>query len=455
MRRFDDGSAASSRTLVPALEELNSPDTRCLVWGEFEVTSGQEQGSPMNLRKAVFISPILPACSGNGLAMRMGMFVDALSRIAQVDVILAPVAGGPTLPSQFLHNLGVRLHVVPVTGRNETHFSLLSQIPNEHVRLEAFRAYGKPSRTSFLSLSVLSDIAQIVKACAPELVHIGRSYMAPCVDDIPETAAATLDLDEDDLTSFISQSRLARNHGKAVRAGWLEQEGRACDVLVSRFGPRFQRIFVASRREALLLGQRHPQLICDVVENAVEIPAYVARRDDGATLMFLGSLSYEPNAEGILWFCREVLPRLRARSGRACRLLIAGAQPPQAVRVLERHPRISVLGQVPDVFELYRRSTIALAPIRAGGGTCIKVLEAAAHGVASVATPIAFEGLRWPAGTGGWIASTSSQFAEACHQALACPAERNRRARHALQQVRRHHARKILVERICRSSMTL
>jgi len=409
----------------------------------------------MNLRKAVFISPILPACSGNGLAMRMGMFVEALSRIAQVDVIVVPVAGGPTLPSQFLHNLGVRLHVVPVIGRNETHFSLLSQIPDERVRLEAFQAYGKPSLTSLLSLTVLSDITQILKACAPDLVHIGRSYMTSCVDGIPEHAAATLDLDEDDLTSFISQSRLARNRGEAVRAGWLEQEGKACDALVSHYGSRFQRAFVSSRRAALLLGQRHPQLICDLVENAVEIPTHVARRDDGGTLMFLGSLSYEPNAEGILWFCREVLPRLRARTGRAFRLLIAGAQPPQAVRALERHPRTFVLGQVPNVFELYRRSTIALAPMRAGGGTRIKVLEAAAHGVASVATPIVFDEFCWPAGAGGWIASTSNQFAEACRQALACPAERNRRARLALQQVRRHHARKKLVERICQSSMSL
>ena len=112
---------------------------------------------------------------------------------------------------------------------------------------------------------------------------------------------------------------------------------------------------------------------------------------------------------------------------------------------LERHPRISVLGRVSDVAELYRRSTLALAPLRAGGGTRIKLLEAAAHGVASVSTPIAAEGLSWPAAAGGWIAATSGQFAEACREALACPAERNRRAARMLDWVRRHHARKILV----------
>jgi glycosyltransferase involved in cell wall biosynthesis len=409
----------------------------------------------MRLRKAIFIAPIVPALSGNGLAMRMGTFVEALSRIALVDVIVVPVAGGGMSTNSFLQELGVRLHAISVTGRNETHFLLLSQISDERMRLEAFQAYGKPSLASFLSPPVLARISQIIEACKPDFVHIGRSYLGPCVAVIPERTVATLDLDEDDRTSFASQACLARNSRRLALAGWLEQEGLACDAVVSRFGPRFQHMFVASRREALLLARRHPQLTFEPLENAVEIPRCAARRDDGATLLFLGSLSYPPNAEGILSFSQEVLPRLRAIGGRACRLLIAGGQPPITVAALERHPRISVLGQVSDVAELYRRSTLALAPLRAGGGTRIKLLEAAAHGVASVSTPIAAEGLSWPAGAGGWIAATSGQFAEACREALACPAERNRRAARMLDWVRRHHVRKIIVARISQSLVSL
>jgi glycosyltransferase involved in cell wall biosynthesis len=381
----------------------------------------------------------------------MGMFVEALSRIALVDVIVVPVAGGRATTNLFLQELGVRLHAISVTGCNETHFFLLSQISDERMRLEAFRAYGKPTLASFLSPPVLARISQIIEACKPDLVHIGRSYLAPCVAVIPERTVVTLDLDEDDRTSFESQAGLARKSRKVALANWLEQEGQACDALVSRFGPRFQHVFVASRREALLLARRHPQLAFEPMENAVEIPRCAARRDDGSTLLFLGSLSYPPNAEGILWFSREVLPRLRAIGGRACRLLIAGGQPPVSVADLQRHPRISVLGRVPDVAELYRRSTLALAPLRAGGGTRIKLLEAAAHGVASVSTPIAAEGLCWPAGAGGWIAETSGQVAEACREALGRPAERNRRAARMLDWVRRRHARKILVARISQS----
>ncbi|MDQ0392015.1 glycosyltransferase [Labrys monachus] len=321
------------------------------------------------------------------------------------------------------------------------------------MRLEAFRAYGRPSLASFLSAPVLAQIAGLIEACAPDLVHIGRSYMAPCLDAVPPGTAATLDLDEDDRAAFSSLARLAlaRDGAGRMRADWLEQEGRACDALVARFGPRFRRVFVASRQEARLLGRRHPGLACEPMANAVEIPPRAAARDDGATLMFLGSLSYAPNAEGILWFCRTVLPRLRAAGGGACRLLIAGPQPPQAVSALGRHPRISVLGRVGDVSALYRRSTLALAPLQAGGGTRIKLLEAAAHGVASISTPTGAEGLGWPAGTGGWIAAAPNHFAEACRDALAQPAERQRRAALGLDWVRRHHARENLVIRISRS----
>ena len=91
--------------------------------------------------------------------------------------------------------------------------------------------------------------------------------------------------------------------------------------------------------------------------------------------------------------------------------------------------------------------------MRAGGGTRIKLLEAAARGVASVSTPVGAEGIAWPAETGGWIAAAPGPFAEACSEALMHPAERNRRAKLGLDWVRRHHAREKIVTRISRALM--
>lgn len=401
--------------------------------------------------RAVFISPIAPACCGNGLAMRMGLFAEALSKIARVDVIVVPVAGATGNATCFAQDIGVRLHPVEIASRIDTYFSLLSRIPGEQQRLEAFRAYGKPSLSRGLSAPVLAEIARIVAACRPDLIHVGRSYLLPCVADLPSDVTLTLDLDEDDRASFASQASLARTRGHSARAEWLEQEGLACDAQIGRHHARFQRIFVASRSEAVALSQRHAGIACETAQNAIEIPRRTTRRDDGKTLLFIGSLGYAPNNEGVAWLACEVLPRLRARAGGACRLLIAGAQPPPAVAALARHPRIAVLGYVADLTPLYQHATLALAPLHAGGGTRIKLLEAAAHRVASVATHAAAAGIDWPRDAGGWRATAPEAFARACELGFTDAAERDRRANAALSWVQRFHARARLLTRLARN----
>jgi glycosyltransferase involved in cell wall biosynthesis len=399
--------------------------------------------------RAVFISPIVPARSGNGLAMRMGMFAEALSRIARLDVIVVPVAGGfgeeAPLPSTYQTQ---RIHV---EGRPDTHFSLLSRISDERTRLDAFRAYGKPSIARGLSAPVITEIARVAEARQPDIIHIGRSYLLPCVELLPQRVAMTLDLDEDDRASFASQARLARARGHMARAGWLEQEGLACDALIASMIERFRRAFIASPADGSRLAQRHAGLVCETFENPVEIPRRLAKRDDGRTLLFVGTLGYSPNSEGIVWFFREVMPQLRGRSGGDCRLLIVGARPPPTVAALARHPRVTVLGRVTDLAPLYQRATLALAPMRAGGGTRIKLLEAAAHRTASVSTPVAAAGISWPRDAGGWRAETRCAFAQACRFGLADAAERDRRAGDGLKWVLQHHAREQLVGRLARS----
>jgi glycosyltransferase involved in cell wall biosynthesis len=391
----------------------------------------------------------MPDRTGNGLAMRMSLFVEALTQIAEVDLIVVPVAGGTTTPPPLLQRLGIRIHLVEAQGREDTAFKLLARVSDPRQRQGLFEDYGKPSLASFLSAPVVAEIRTIVQACRPDHMHIGRSYLAPSLLCLSEATPVSIDLDEDDRTAFASQAALAKARGDRAMADWLTQEGLACDALIAHYAPRFRQVFVSSRQEARALGQRHPLPGLAVVENAVAIPARLPGRDDGATLAFVGSLSHAPNAEGISWFAGEVLPRLRA-NGVACRLLVAGAQAPERIAALARHPRISLLGFVPDIAGLYRQTTLALAPLRAGGGTRIKLLEAAAHEVASVATPLGAAGLDWPDRTGGWIAADARQFAQACREALADAAERKRRAALARSWVRRHHAREVLVKRIRR-----
>jgi glycosyltransferase involved in cell wall biosynthesis len=400
--------------------------------------------------RVLFIAPTLPALAGNGLAMRMGVFAEALARWGDVDLAVVPVAGGDVEHTPFLQSLGVRLLRISWDRRPDTQYALLSRVADPAARLQAFKAYAKPTIASALTARLAENIGDLASEGSYDLVHLARSYMTPLACHLPESTPVTLDLDEDDRASFASRATLARRSGDHFLADWLDQEGHACDGLIAEIAGKLQRAFAANVRECENLARRHPGVSFETVPNAVKIPRRAPRIEDGRSILFVGSLGYQPNADSILWFATTIMPRLRTRFGR-CRLTIAGANPPRAVRALGRHPDIRVLGFVDDLAELYRRASLLIAPMQAGGGTRIKVLEAAAFGIATVASPQAAAALFTRKQPWGWICRRPSDFAAACAEALSEPRERDRRGKLGYHSVVRQYRRDAVVSRLAAS----
>ncbi len=399
--------------------------------------------------RVLFVAPMLPARSRNGLAMRLGVFLEALAAWADVDLAVIPVAGGPVERTAFLQTFGTRLqlhHFPPQTG---TQFALLSRLTDPSARLEAFRRYGKPSLASGISPRIVDDIARLAERNRYDLVHVARAYMVPAVAGLDGRAPLTLDLDEDDLASFTSRAAFARRHRDAMLGEWLDQEGRACDALIAATLPRFARAFAASRRDCTTLMRRHPGATVEAVVNVIDIPPRRARHDDGRTALFVGSFGYRPNVDALLCFARHVMPRLEASIGRV-RLLVAGSDPPAAVRALDRRAHIRVLGAVDDLGPVYRRASIAIAPMRGGGGSRIKILEAAASAIPVVADADSAAPLFGHARPWGWIAAGGDDFAHACAAAFCQPRERERRGEFGYSAVARHHARPAVMAHLAR-----
>ena len=376
--------------------------------------------------RALFIAPIMPALAGNGLAMRLGVFLEALAAVAAVDLVVVPVAGGRLQATGYVRSFAAGVTVIPLEASG-THFRLLSLIADPALRLRAFADYGRPSLTAALSPQMRQTVERLAGQRAYQLIHVGRSYLMPLAADLPGRSVVTLDLDEDDRRSFASRASFARRQGNACLADWLEQEGRAFDSLIAETAGNCRRVFAASELECASILRRHPNLRVEPIVNAVTAPPRVSACDDGRTLLFVGAFGYAPNVDAVLWFARRVMPLLRARNC-AVRLLVAGADPPAAVRRLAGHPDIAVLGFVDDLSRLYRRATLAIAPMRAGGGTRIKVAEAAAHGIASVVSGEAAAGLFGRRQPWGLICATPKQFADACSEGLAHAALRERLA---------------------------
>lgn len=109
-------------------------------------------------------------------------------------------------------------------------------------------------------------------------------------------------------------------------------------------------------------------------------------------VLLSGNLGYFPTVDGALWFAREVWPRVRQVRPEA-RWCLAGARPGPAVRRLAVLPGVDVLADPPSLQPIQESATVAIAPLRSGSGTPIKVLEAMAAGIPVVATPSALSGL--------------------------------------------------------------
>ena len=157
------------------------------------------------------------------------------------------------------------------------------------------------------------------------------------------------------------------------------------------------------------------------VPNGAEVPESVRsdRRPlagDSPTLLFVGALDYEPNADAVSWFVRDVFPLVRTRRPEAIvRVVGRGAS---RLSWLEGVPGVELVGEVPSVPPELDRADATVVPIRLGAGTRLKVVEALANRVPMVTTRKGCEGIDLVAGKHALISDDPRGFADACLRVL-------------------------------------
>jgi glycosyltransferase involved in cell wall biosynthesis len=379
------------------------------------------------------ISPMMPAMTGNGLAMRSGLFLQALARIADVDLLVVPVFGPVERESAaWATRITARVRMLD-RGRPDTHYGLVARIKDPAIRLSAFENYGKPSISAWLSAATIADVAQVAGPENYDLVHVERGYCAPfgcAIGAIAKRAPIlTMDLDEDDSRFYTSLGGLAGKTGRPYARRWNLIEARAFRRLLDEMVPAYDRVWVSSSVDRASLRSSPRPVIAGVVPNAVVTPGLVRSRSDRPTLLFVGSLGYEPNQDGIGWFLSKVWPRLS--QGCNVRLQIVGPHAPLWLQRLARQRGVEMLGRVRDPARYYAMAALTIVPIRVGAGSRIKLVESALHGVAAVSTSAGAEGSGLRSGRHLWLADSPGAFIAAIKDALDRPEERRRRARAA------------------------
>jgi glycosyltransferase involved in cell wall biosynthesis len=278
-------------------------------------------------------------------------------------------------------------------------------------------------------------LQQMVARDRPEVILFDQLFVA-------ELAQATAGMPMV-LAAHNVESEIA---GQAVRQAttlvhrlrdWLDW--RKLKGFEERWLLRFRVITAVSEEDARILRRMAPGAELFVAPNGADTMAFAPPVDcrEQGRLLFFGTLNYGPNADGIIWFCRQVLPGIRARRPDVT-LEIIGLDPPERVLALHDPPRVVVIGPVDDVRPHLWRATATVVPLLLGGGTRLKVVEALAAGCPVISTTVGAAGLAVADGRDLLLADGAEEFVEAGLRVIGDPLLASRLGQAGMEAARRY-----------------
>lgn len=200
---------------------------------------------------------------------------------------------------------------------------------------------------------------------------------------------------------------------------------------MSRFEPRqvrrFHHVIAVSEQDRKAMSTMVRPDHISVVPTGVDLASYTYDPSfvpPSPLVVFTGSMDWEPNIDGVEYFCQTVWPRVRAGMPQA-RFRIVGRNPRARVRALASDS-VEVTGSVPSIVEHLRPAAVVVVPLRIGGGTRIKIYEGMAMGKATVSTTVGAEGLDVHHGRDIILADDPGSFADAVGALLRDPTARRR-----------------------------
>jgi sugar transferase (PEP-CTERM/EpsH1 system associated) len=256
-------------------------------------------------------------------------------------------------------------------------------------------------------------LARLLARTAFDIVQIegtpmaGYAGMIASDSDAPRVVYDWHNIESELMRRFAAQASFAKRTYAKLTADRLETlEGRM-------LGERAAHV-VCSEREKQRLLANAPGAMIEVVENGVDCDYFTGSiaPETRNIVVFVGSMDYHANIVAAVDFAREVWPLVRTQFPEL-RLKLAGSNPAPAVRALAAEAGIEVTGTVADIRPYYAEAFAAIVPLKTGGGTRLKILEALAAGVPVISTRAGAEGLALTAGEHLLIAETADEWLSA------------------------------------------
>lgn len=379
--------------------------------------------------RVLFLSQCLPFPPHSGVTRRTYHILRELQR--EFDVTLVAF-------SRRVHQPDAAARSSAGAALRRELFSVMDPVPIKS-------DYSLPSKFRNHALSVLSrepyilyeygdrrfgeELQRGLALAKPDMIHLDSMDLygwLPSLPSLPTTC--THHSVESDLLRLQADhlpNPLARRYLKHQADRVEEVERRQC--------PRFDINVMTSEVDASRLRALAQGASTAVVPNGVDTD-YFAPGGPGAVVpgrvTFLGPTYMFPNRDAVSFFLAEAWPQVRERCPESTFHLVGKNSADEKAR-FESHPAVTCNGHVPDIRPHLAETAVSIVPIRVGGGTRLKILDAWSMGKAVVSTSVGCEGLETVDGTNILIRDNPSEFAAAVVQVLRHPDLRDRLGREA------------------------
>ncbi|MBN1230783.1 MAG: glycosyltransferase [Anaerolineales bacterium] len=354
--------------------------------------------------KILFLTKYLPYPTNYGYAMRVYNLI--LQAAGKHEVSLVSMHNGIIDDQVREHLSGVckRLAIIPV--ETQPALSIPGQIP-----LYLLKGIPPELRLNYNQV-YMTKVVEFIREENFDLIQIEESGMGIYLEYLPKDIKAKTSVTFIDIEA-IKYGRIYQYEPGIKRKLRLWVFSQMLKNWEPKLAKKADLGLVMSDVDKAYLEEKAPGANLVVVPNGIDLKKYdLLRVRNTPEFLFVGILDYLPNIDAVREFCERIFPLIRRELPEA-KFTIVGKNPRQVVLDLAGDG-VKVVGEVPEVTPYYLENSVSVVPLRAGGGTRLKILESMAYGRPVVSTSIGCEGIWVRNGENILVGDEPELFAEHC-----------------------------------------
>ena len=335
--------------------------------------------------KLLFLAPRLPLPIDTGGKIRTYNILKQLAKNAEVTLLSFSFEMEDVERALKLNSLGIKVYTIPMQEP-----SLFKKLLGVTLGLTPF------SISKYKSIKMEQKLINLIKENSFDAIHIDHLHMSQY---IPQCQGLPCIIDEHNVEYKILERYVSVEAFLHKKIIYMDQAFKMKTFESNIIKSSTACLACSAVDQQVLENLCYQKVPIHVIPNGVDTDFFTPNKTNPLPLedaiVFTGSMDWLPNDDAITYFCSQILPFIW-RKNPAIKFYVVGKSPSTSVQKLaEKDARVIVTGRVEDVRPYVERSKVFIVPLRVGGGTRLKILEAMAMRKAVVSTSIGAEGIQY------------------------------------------------------------